>query len=209
MEIENQQTQQVVENQNGVQVDAQQPQQQEEKTFTYTQSELDKMFETRLARQEKRLNAEFEKRLNELSEAQKLQAMSEEERKEHEYAKRLEELTNREKALQEKENAYNKQQYKAEIQRQLNEAGLPDISDTLVGLEAEVVKAQINTMKQSFEAQINASIQAKIQNSVSTPTVPQKEVQLLTLDQIKALSATEMAQNKELVQKSLQALNKH
>ena len=209
MEIENQQTQQVVENQNGVQVDAQQPQQQEEKTFTYTQSELDKMFETRLARQEKRLNAEFEKRLNELSEAQKLQAMSEEERKEHEYAKRLEELVNREKALTEKENAYNKAQYKQEIQRQLNEAGLPDISDTLVGLEAEVVKAQIDTMKQTFDAKINESIQAKIQNSVSTPTVPQKEVQLLTLDQIKALTPTEMAQNKELVQKSLQALNKH
>ena len=80
-------TQQVVENQNGVEVDAQQPQQQEEKTFTYTQSELDKMFETRLARQEKRLNAEFERKMQELDEASKLARMSEEERREHDYNK--------------------------------------------------------------------------------------------------------------------------
>ena len=173
-----------------------------------TQEQLDKLISDRLARQERKLNEQFNKRLDEMSEAQKLAQMSEEERKEHDYAKRLEELTNREKALQEKETAYNKQQYKQEIQRQLNEAGLPDISDTLVGLEAEVVKAQIDTMKQSFEAQINASIQAKIQNSASTPTVPQKEAQLLSIEQIQALSVEEYNANKDLVQKSLQAMKK-
>lgn len=198
-----------VQEKNEVNVETQPPVHEEPKMVQMTQEQLDKLISDRLARQERKLNEQFNKRLDEMSEAQKLAQMSEEERKEHDFAKRLEELTNREKALQEKENAYNKQQYKTEIQRQLNEAGLPDISDTLVGLEAEVVKAQINTMKQTFDAKINESIQAKIQNSVSTPTVPQKEVQLLTLDQIKALSATEMAQNKELVQKSLQALNKH
>ena len=185
------------------------PQVQEQpKMVQMTQEQLDKLISDRLARQERKLNEQFNKRLDEMSEAQKLAQMSEEERKEHDFAKRLEELTNREKALQEKENAYNKQQYKAEIQRQLNEAGLPDISDTLVGLEAEVVKAQIDTMKQSFEAQINASIQAKIQNSASTPTVPQKEAQLLTIEQIQSLSIEEYNANRDLVQKSLQAMKK-
>ena len=203
MEVENQ-----VQQQNEVNVETQPRVQDEPKMVQMTQEQLDKLISDRLARQERKLNEAFNKRLDEMSEAQKLAQMSEEERKEHDFAKRLEELTNREKALQERENAYNKQQYKAEIQRQLNEAGLPDISDTLVGLEAEVVKAQIDTMKQSFEAQINASIQAKIQNSASTPTVPQKEQQLLTIEQIKALSVDEYNANKELVQKSLQAMRK-
>lgn len=203
MDMENQ-----VQQQNEVNVETQPQVQDEPKMVQMTQEQLDKLISDRLARQERKLNEQFNKRLDEMSEAQKLAQMSEEERKEHDYAKRLEELTNREKALQEKENAYNKQQYKAEIQRQLNEAGLPDISDTLVGLEAEVVKAQIDTMKQSFEAHVNASIQAKIQNSASTPTVPQKEAQLLTIEQIQSLSVEEYNANKDLVQKSLQAMKK-
>ena len=203
MDMENQ-----VQQQNEVNVDTQPSVHEEPKMVQMTQEQLDKLISDRLARQERKLNEQFNKRLDEMSEAQKLAQMSEEERKEHDYAKRLEELTNREKALQERENAYNKQQYKQEIQRQLNEAGLPDISDTLVGLEAEVVKAQIDTMKQSFEAQINASIQAKIQNSASTPTVPQKEAQLLSIEQIQALSVEEYNANKDLVQKSLQAMKK-
>ena len=203
MEMENQ-----VQQQNEVNVDTQPQVQDEPKMVQMTQEQLDKLISDRLARQERKLNEQFDKRLNELSEAQKLQAMSEEERKEHDYAKRLEELTNREKALQERENAYNKQQYKAETQRQLNEAGLPDISDTLVGLEAEVVKAQINTMKQAFDTQVNASIQAKVKASANTPTVPQVEQQLLTLEQIQALSVDEYNANRDLVQQSLKAINK-
>lgn len=203
MELENQ-----VQQQNEVNVDTQPQVQDEPKMVQMTQEQLDKLISDRLARQERKLNEAFDKRLNELSEAQKLAQMSEEERKEHDYAKRLEELVNREKALTEKENAYNKQQYKVEIQRQLSEAGLPDISDTLVGLEAEVVKAQINTMKQAFDNQVNASIQAKVKASANTPTVPQVEQQLLTLEQIQALSVDEYNANRELVQQSLKAINK-
>ena len=203
MEMENQ-----VQQQNEVNVDTQPSVQDEPKMVQMTQEQLDKLISDRLARQERKLNEQFDKRLNELSEAQKLQAMSEEERKEHDYAKRLEELVNREKAIQERENAYNKQQYKVEIQRQLSEAGLPDISDTLVGLEAEVVKAQINTMKQAFDTQVNASIQAKVKASANTPTVPQVEQQLLTLEQIQALSVDEYNANRDLVQQSLKAINK-
>ena len=174
----NEQTQgEQVQQQNEVKVDTQPQVQEEPKMVSMTQEQLDKMIADRLARQERKLNEAFDKKLNELSEAQKLAQMSDDERKEHDYAKRLEELTNREKALQERETAYNKQQYKQEIQRQLNEAGLPDISDTLVGLEAEVVKAQINTMKESFESQINKTVENKIKSSASIPTTPQKDIQ--------------------------------
>jgi hypothetical protein len=178
------------------------------KMVQMTQEALDELISKRLSRQEKKLNEQFEKRLSEMSEAQKLSAMNEQQKAEYQAQKEREAFEAERKSFYAERDAFNKQLYKLEIQKQLNEAGLPDISDTLVGLEAEVVKAQIDTMKQSFEAQINASIQAKIQNSASTPTVPQKEQQLLTIEQIKALSVDEYNANKELVQKSLQAMRK-
>lgn len=185
------------------------PQVQEQpKMVQMTQEQLDELISKRLSRQEKKLNEAFEKRLSEMSEAQKLAQMNEQQKAEYQAQKEREAFEEERKSFYAERDAFNKAQYKLEIQRQLNEAGLPDISDTLVGLEAEVVKAQIDTMKQSFEAQINASIQAKIQNSASTPTVPQKEAQLLTIEQIQSLSVEEYNANKDLVQKSLQAMKK-
>ena len=203
MEVENQ-----VQQQNEVNVETQPQVQDEPKMVQMTQEALDELISKRLSRQEKKLNEQFEKRLSEMSEAQKLSAMNEQQKAEYQAQKEREAFEAERKSFYAERDAFNKQLYKLEIQKQLNEAGLPDISDTLVGLEAEVVKAQIDTMKQSFEAQINASIQAKIQNSASTPTVPQKEQQLLTIEQIKALSVDEYNANKELVQKSLQAMRK-
>ena len=205
----NEQTQgEQVQQQNEVKVDTQPQVQEEPKMVSMTQEQLDKMIADRLARQERKLNEAFDKKLNELSEAQKLAQMSDDERKEHDYAKRLSDLEAREKALQEKESAYNKSQYKAEIQRQLNEAGLPDVSDMLVSMDAQQVKAQIDVMKASFNAQINASVEAKIKSSANTPTVPQEQNRLLTLDEIKAMTTNEYMANRELVEKSLKALRK-
>ena len=203
MDMENQ-----VQQQNEVNVDTQPSVHEEPKMVQMTQEQLDELISKRLSRQEKKLNEQFEKRLSEMSEAQKLQAMSEAEKEEYQRQKEREAFEEERKSFYAERDAFNKAQYKLEIQRQLNEAGLPDISDTLVHLQAEEVKAQIDTMKASFDAQINASIESRVKASASVPTVPQKQEQLLTLEQIKALSATEMAQNKELVQKSLQALNK-
>lgn len=197
-----------VQQQNEVNVDTQPQVQDEPKMVQMTQDQLDELISKRLLRQEKKLNEQFEKRLNEMSEAQKLQAMSEQEKAHYQAQKEREQFEEERKAFYAERDAFNKQLYKAEIQRQLNEANLPDISDTLVGLEAEVVKAQINTMKQSFDAQINRTVEAKIKSSASIPTVPQVEQQLLTIEQIKALSVDEYNANRDLVQKSLQAMKK-
>lgn len=204
MDIENQ----VQETNTGIGETEHQVQDNQPKMVQMTQEQLDELISKRLSRQEKKLNEQFEKRLSEMSEAQKLAQMDEKQKAEYQAQKEREAFEEERKSFYAERDAFNKAQYKLEIQRQLHEAGLPDISDTLVGLEAEVVKAQIDTMKQSFEAQINASIQAKIQNSASTPTVPQKEAQLLTIEQIQALSVEEYNANKDLVQKSLQAMKK-
>lgn len=172
------------------------------------QSKVNEIVESRLKREREKLEKQFTERINALEENIKLQAMSEQEKANYQAQKERDAFEEERKSFYAERDAFNKAQYKATIQKQLNEAGLPDISDTLVGLEAEVVKAQIDTMKQSFEAQINASIQAKIQNSASTPTVPQKEAQLLTIEQIQSLSIEEYNANRDLVQKSLQAMKK-
>lgn len=173
---------------------------------TFSQDDVNNIVSKRVDK----LNKQWQEKFNALEESIKLSQMSETEKVEHEYNKRIQALEEREKALQEKENAYNKQQYHNEITSQLKAKGLPvDMADLLVGFDAETVASKIASMEQSFATQVNSSIEAKVKSSASVPTVPQKEAQLLTLEQIKALSATEMAQNKELVQKSLQALNKH
>ena len=202
MEMENQVQ---VSEQNEVQEGVTQHQDiKQEKTFS--QDDVNNIVSKRVDK----LNKQWQEKFNALEESIKLSQMSETEKVEHEYNKRIQALEEREKALQEKENAYNKQQYHNEITSQLKAKGLPvDMADLLVDFDAQTVSQKIASMEQSFATQVNSSIEAKVKSSASVPTVPQKEAQLLTLEQIKALSATEMAQNKELVQKSLQALNKH
>lgn len=205
MEMENQAQ---VSEQNEVKADVTQHQDAKaEKTFS--QEDVNNIVEKRLAKERNKLEKQWQEKFNALEESVKLSKMSEDEIKEHEFNKRIQALEERERAIQEKENAYNKQQYHDEITSQLKAKGLPtDLADLLTDYDAETVASKISSMEQSFNTQINSSIEAKIKASANVPTTPIKEQQgLLTLEQIKSLSANEMAQNKELVQKSLQALN--
>ena len=197
-----------VQQQNEVKVDTQPQVQEEPKMVSMTQEQFDKLIADRLSRQEKRLTEQFNKQLSEMTEAQKLNAMDEKQKAEYQAQKEREAFEEERKTFYAERDAFNKAQYKLEIQRQLNEAGLPDISDTLVGMEAEAVKAQIDTMKQAFDKQVNTQIENRIKSSANTPTVPQEQNRLLTLDEIKALSTNEYLANRELVEKSLKALNK-
>lgn len=178
----------------------QETQVQEEKMLT--QSQVNDIVEKRLKRERER----FEKQLRELSDAQKLAQMGEKEKAEFEFNKRLQDLEARERALQEKEDAYNKAQYKQEIQRQLDEAGLPDISDSLIHLEAEVVKSQIDAMKQAFDAKVNSSIESKLKQTTTPQESTKQAKQLLTREQIEAMSPQEYRANRDLVNESLKAL---
>lgn len=199
-----QQQGQQVQQQNEVVADTQPQVQEEPKMVSMTQEQLDKMIADRLARQERKLNEAFDKKLNELSEAQKLAQMSDDERKEHDYAKRLSDLEAREKALQEKESAYNKTQYLNEIENQLKSKGLPtDMAELLVDFDAETVSAKIASMEKSFNTQVNNSIQDKIKSSANTPTVPQEETKPLTLEDINAMTPTQFKQNKAEIEKVL------
>lgn len=174
---------------------------------TYSKEEVSDIVEKRLKREREKMEKEFTKRLDALEEAQKLSKLSEQEKAEYQAQKEREAFEEERKAFYAERDAFNKAQYKAEIQRQLNEAGLPDISDTLVGMEAEQVKAQIDVMKQAFVTQVNTQIENRIKASANTPVTPTTEQQaLLTMEQIKAMSTQDIIKNKELVDKSLDAI---
>ena len=168
-----------------------------------TQEALDELISKRLSRQEKKLNEQFEKRLSEMSEAQKLAQMNEQQKAEYQAQKEREAFEEERKAFYAERDAFNKQLYKLEIQKQLSEAGLPDISDTLVGMEAEAVKAQIDTMKQAFDKQVNVQIESRIKSSASVPTTPQVETKPLTLEDINAMTPAQFKQNKAEIEKVL------
>jgi len=189
---------QVVEQTNTGMVETEPQSTQEPKMVSMTQEQLDELISKRLMRQEKK----FEEKISALQEAQKLQAMSEQEKAEYEYAKRLSDLEAREQAIQEREDAYNKQKYQTEIQRQLKEAHLPDVSDLLVGLDAESVKAKIDSMKESFNMQMNTQIEAKVQASANTPTVPSEQAKPLTMDDIAKMSPQEIMKHKSEVDRA-------
>ena len=172
---------------------------------TFTQEDVDRIVTKRLEKS----NKQWQEKFNALEESIKLQSMSEEQKQEHNYNKKLEELTQREQELEAKINAYNQREYKSTIQAQLQEAGLPTaMADMLVNMDAESVATQINAMRDMFSNQINQQVQAKVQASANVPTQPSEQVKLLTLDEIKSMSAKEITANRELVDKSLKALQK-
>ncbi|MFQ6896483.1 MAG: DUF4355 domain-containing protein [Turicibacter sp.] len=183
---------QVEETKAGNTVETEQPQATEPKMVTMTQEQLDELISKRLSRQEKK----FEEKISALQEAQKLASMDEKEKADYEINKRLADLEAREKAIQEREEAYSKSQYQAEIKRQLAESNLPDVSDLLVGLDAESVKAKIDAMKETFAHQLNAQVQSKIQSTANTPTVPQVQSKPLTMEDISKMSTQEIMQRK-------------
>lgn len=193
-------------NQTVEEVETQQPVEVEEKMLP--QSKVNEIVESRLKREREKLEKQFTERINALEENIKLQAMTEQEKANYQAQKELEAFEEERKSFYAERDAFNKEKYRATIQRQLAESNLPDVSDLLVGLDAETVKAKIDEMKTSFSNQINAQVQAKVQSSANVPTQPTEQVKLLSLDEIKAMSAKEITANRELVDKSLKALSK-
>ena len=175
---------------------------------TFSQDDVNNIVEKRLAKERNKLEKQWQEKFNALEESIKLSQMSEQEKAEHEYQKRIQDLEAREKAIQERETAHAKAKYHEEITSQLKAKGLPvDMADLLVDFDAETVSQKIASMEQSFATQVNSSIEAKVKASASVPTVAQHEQQaLLTLEQIQQMSTAEVIKNKELVDKSLEAL---
>lgn len=206
MEMENIQVQ--VSEQNEVQEGVTQHQDTKaEKTFSV--EEVNSIVEKRLAKERNKLEKQFTERINALEENIKLQAMSETEKANYQAKKERDAFEEERQAFYAERDAFNHAKYKQTIEQQLQAKGLPvDMADLLTNLTAEEVSQKISSMEQSFNTQINSSIEARVKASANTPTVPQVEQQLLTLEQIQSLSIDEYNANRDLVQQSLKMLNK-
>lgn len=184
------------------QVVNEQPQEQEPK---FTQAEVDKIVQKRLAKEQ----AKFEQRLNALEESQKLNAMSEREKEEYQKQKEREEFEEERKAFYAERDEFNHSRYKQTIEQQLQSKGLPtEMADLLVGFDAETVASKIAVMEQSFNNQLNATVESKIKSSASIPTVPNQTEKLLSLEEIQGLSMSEYQAHKDLIEKSLKSIYK-
>ena len=123
---------------------------QTEKTFT--QADVDKMISERLARQQKKFEAEKE-------EAAKLAKMNAEQKAEYAAKKREEELTAREKAIQEKELYFTAKDI-------LKDNNLPtELVDCLNLTSAETCNKSIETIKKAWTTALSAAVDARLKSN--------------------------------------------
>lgn len=187
-------------NQTVEEVETQQPVEVEEKMLP--QSRVNEIVESRLKREREKLEKQFTERINALEENIKLQAMTEQEKANYQAQKELEAFEEERKAFYAERDAFNKEKYRATIEQELRSNGLPtDMADLLVGLDAETVKAKIDSMKASFTSQLNAQVQSKVQSSASTPVMPNEQVKPLTMEDIAKMSHQEIIKRKAEVDK--------
>ena len=187
-------------NQTVEEVETQQPVEVEEKMLP--QSRVNEIVESRLKREREKLEKQFSERINALEESIKLQAMTEQEKANYQAQKELEAFEEERKAFYAERDAFNKEKYRATIEQELRSNGLPtDMADLLVGLDAETVKAKIDSMKASFTSQLNAQVQSKVQSSASTPVMPNEQVKPLTMEDIAKMSHQEIIKRKAEVDK--------
>ena len=187
-------------NQTVEEVETQQPVEVEEKMLP--QSRVNEIVESRLKREREKLEKQFTERINALEENIKLQAMTEQEKAIYQAQKELEAFEEERKAFYAERDAFNKEKYRATIEQELRSNGLPtDMADLLVGLDAETVKAKIDSMKASFTSQLNAQVQSKVQSSATTPVMPNEQVKPLTMEDIAKMSHQEIIKRKAEVDK--------
>lgn len=119
---------------------------------TFSQADVDKIVADRLARQQKKFDAEKE-------EAAKLAKMNADQKAEYAAKKREEELTAREAAIQKKE-------LRLEAMNILEENGLPSKLIDCVDLSsAEASKSSIDAIKASFNEAVSAQVDARLKSN--------------------------------------------
>lgn len=152
------------------------------KEKTFTQDELEKIIEKRLAREKKNLAEKIEA---ERQEAEKLAKMSERERQQAL-------LDKREKALAEREAALNKANLLNETTKQLSSKNLPiEFADYLMADNAENTFNRISDFESKWNAALEAEINKRLKGNAPVASI-NKANGALTIEDIKAMSAAQI-----------------
>ena len=124
-----------------------------QETKTFTQEELDKIVQGRIAKERK----DWEKHLeDEKTEAQKLETMSEKEKKKYQEEKRIKELDDREAAI-------TRRVLTAQAKVQLADKGIPtELAEILNLTDAESCKKSIEVVEKAFQSAVEKAVEERI-----------------------------------------------
>lgn len=158
---------------------------------TFTQEELDKIVQGRIAKERK----SWEKRLeDQKTEAQKLETMSDKEKKKYQEEKRIKELDDREAAITRRE-------LTAQAKVQLADKGIPtELAEILNLTDAESCKKSIETVEKAFQTAVEKAVEEKIKGNAPIKKVPGSNT-TITLESIKNMSSKEINENWDEIQK--------
>lgn len=159
---------------------------------TYTQDELDKLINTRIADERKSWEKEL---LDQQTEAQKLEKMSEKEKKKYQEEKRTKDLDDREAAI-------NRRELTAQAKVQLADKGIPtELADVLNYTDADSCKKSIETVSKAFQTAVEKAVEERIKGGKAPKKAPTNSN--ITLESIKSMSPSEINANWDEVQKVL------
>ena len=138
-----------------------------QETKTFTQEELDKIVQGRIAKERKA----WEKKLEEQqTEAQKLETMREKEKKKYQEEKRIKDLDDREAAITRRELI-------AQAKVQLADKGIPtELAEILILTDADSCKKSIETVEKAFQSAVEKAVEEKIKGR--EPMKKAKDVKL-------------------------------
>lgn len=120
---------------------------------TFTQEELDKIVQGRIAKERKSWEKQLE---DQRTEAQKLESMSEKDKKKYQEAKRIKELDDREKAI-------TKRELTAQAKVQLADKGIPtELAEILNFTDADSCKKSIEVVEKAFQTAVEKVVEEKI-----------------------------------------------
>lgn len=138
-----------------------------QETKTFSQEELDKIVQGRIAKERKA----WEKQLEEQqTEAQKLETMSEKEKKKYQEEKRIKDLDDREAAITRRELI-------AQAKVQLADKGIPtELAEILILTDADSCKKSIETVEKAFQSAVEKAVEEKIKGR--EPMKKAKDVKL-------------------------------
>ena len=161
-----------------------------QETKTFTQEELDKIVQGRIAKERKAWEKHLE---DEKTEAQKLETMSEKEKKKYQEEKRIKELDDREAAITRRE-------LTAQAKVQLADKGIPtELAEILNLTDAESCKKSIEIVEKAFQSAVEKAVEEKIKGNATMKKVPGNTT--ISLESIKNMSTKEINENWDEVQK--------
>ena len=157
----------------------------EEKTYTFTQEELDALIQKEGdKRVSSALKTAQKKNEAKIKEAEKLAKMSEQQRYEYE-------LSQREQAIAEKEHQLALAENKAEASSILAEKGIsPKLVDFVVADDAEVMMTNISLLEAEFKESVKAEVEKRLQTSTPKKNLPLE----MTKESFQKLSIVERTQ---------------